>query len=264
MRARGVTAGFGAGLVVLGLLTSCSPAVSHSPVERSSRTDAVAEVGSRPQPITLEPGIVVATGELQSLDGLSSGHVTVVSADAGEFDLVIDDFVSPVTDLVVNVTSEPFTEAGYCAQTQIIYGLTITQPAPRLVARIGEGDYRLLDDPSFLDTLLLTVNDADAPRTGCFYSVFASTELDWTMPDLRPDIVVSDSGYTGGATGLVEMHGERIGSYTVASGDVMAEVAARFGLSVADLRYLNPGRLTDGDPSLAFVDEELNLDTAAR
>lgn len=264
MRVERGTAGIGAALVVLGLLTACTPAAPAAPVERASVSPAVASVDEEPQPVVLDPGTVVATGELKSLDGLSSGHVSVVSAADGEFDLVIDDFVSPITNLVVNVTSEPFTEAGYCAQTQIIYVLNTTQPAPRLVARIGEGDYQLMDDPSFLDTVLLTVNEADAPRTGCFYSVFASTELDWTMPDLRPDLVVADTGYTGGATGLVEMHGERIGSYTVAAGDVFAEIAARFDITVDDLLYLNPGRIADGDPALAFVDEVFNLDTETR
>jgi len=267
MRARHGMAAIGAALVVLASLAACSPPEGVD--ERVDQTvppaaAAAAEPVAAPQPVTLDPGLVVATGELRSEDSLSSGRVSIVSADNGGFELVIDDFASPVSNLAVNVTTDPFTEAGYCAAAQIVYVLGTPVAAPRIVVPVGIGDLGPLADPSFLDTVLLTVNDNNAPKTGCFYPVFASTEIDWTMPDIRPDIRVADSGYTGGATGLVQMHGDRIGSYTVAAGDVLPEIAARFGLSVEDLLYLSPGRIADGDPSLAFADEVLNLDTSTR
>jgi hypothetical protein len=258
-------AGIAAALAVLCSLAACTPTVSSGGTERASAVPAAATVDAAPtsRPLTLEPGLTVATGQLQSADGLSSGRVSVVSAPDGEFDLVIDDFASPVTSISLNVTTEPFTEAGYCAAAQVVWVLEPPQAAPRIVARIGLGDEQIMDDPSFLDTVLLTVNEADAPRTGCFYPVFASTDLVWTMPDLRPDIVVADSGPTGGAMGEVEMHGDRVGSYTVAPGDLLPEIAARFGITVDDLLYLSPGRMP-GTAGMAYVDEVFTLDKATR
>jgi hypothetical protein len=264
MRARRVGAGLTAALVVLATLAACTPPTTNRTAPPPAVPAAVESAESEPEPVVLDPGVTVATGELSSVDGLSSGRVSVVSVDGGDFELVIDDFVTPLAEMVVNLSTEPFTEEGYCAAAQIIYVFGAQPTATRVVVPMAFGDLDVMDDPSFLDTLLLTVNSNDVPRTGCFYPVFASTDLAWTISDLRPDIDVVDSGPTGGATGPVEMHGDTIGGYTVAAGDVLAEIAARFGLTSEDLLYLSPGRIADGNPATAFVDEEFNLDKATR
>ena len=249
----------GAALVVLGALASCTaapPAATEAPTPALTTT---AEPG--PQPIVLDAGVTVATGTLASADGLTSGSAGVVSRGDGGFDLVIDGFSSPVTSLVVNLTSDPFDEQTYCEVSQVIWVLGTPTAAPRMVLPIGLGSDPTADDPSYLDTVLLTVNDADAPKTGCFYPVFASTELVWTMPDLRPDLVVTDSGSTGGATGLVDVRDGVPVGYTVAPGDVMAEIAARLGITVSDLEFLDPVRMKG---PTAQTGEVLNLDKDAR
>jgi len=264
MRASRGTAAVVAAIVVLGSLAACSPAASPEADEQPFAEPAVVEVADAPEQVVMAPGITVATGTLQSADGRSSGQVTVVSADDGDFDLVIDDFVSPISAISVNFATEPFTEARYCEVTQVIYGFGDVQPAPRITMSMDFGGSVPLDDPSFFDTLLLVVNESDAPRTGCFYPVFASADLVWTMPDLRPDIQPIDSGPTGGAMGTVETDGDRLLRYTVAPGDVMAEVAARFGITVADIFWLSPTRRPNSEDPVAYAFEVFNLDKAAR
>lgn len=100
----------------------------------------------------------------------------------------------------------------------------------------GVGDSNS-SDPAFLDDLVLT---GPGPLEDCFYPVVAVAPLTWNLPDMRPNLVVVDSGTTGGATGTVEMVDGTPRSYEVASGDLLAEIAARFGIQVADLFYLNP------------------------
>ena len=83
------------------------------------------------------------------------------------------------------------------------------------------------------------------------------------MPDLRPDLTVVDNGATGGAMGPVAQNSDGPATYEVVDGDVLDEIAARFGITVLDLFYLNPAR-DKGQQRLAFVGELFNLDKARR
>ncbi|GAB3606233.1 hypothetical protein GCM10027413_16420 [Conyzicola nivalis] len=255
-------------LVAVALLAGCT-VVTPEP----SETDAALVTGKTntptPAPIHLEEGTVVATGELVSVDDLTTGDVSIVAAPAGEFRLQIDNFVTPPgTDLIPNLSAEPFTEAAYCDGGFMMFVLDHIAPAPSasVVLHVG-GGMRVGDitfgNPDFFDTLVITLNDANAPRTGCFYSVVATAPLVWTMPDLRPDIRVVDSGPTGGATGPVTENSNGLATYEVVAGDILDEIAARFGISVLDLFYLNPAR-GRGQQRLAIAGEILNLDKAGR
>jgi hypothetical protein len=250
-------------VVALALLSGCTvvtPAVTEpdtAPVNGESSTMSRA-------PIRLDNGTVVATGELVSVDNLTSGDVSIVAVAGGEFQLEVDNFVSPPgTDLIANLSAEPFTEAAYCDGGFMMLMLNDFSPATSVSTDIPFGEITL-GNPDFLDSLVITLNDPDAPRTGCFYSVLATAEVNWTMPDLRPDLAVKDSGPTGGASGPVTEGDHGIGSYEVVDGgDVLDEIAARFGISVLDLMYLNPAR-DKGQQRLAFAGEIFNLDKAGR
>ena len=257
-------AGISAALVVLGTLAACAPPDRVDEVVPESAAAAETAPTEAPSPVVLDAGVIVATGELRSADSLSSGRVSVVSSGDGWFDLVIDGFSSPVTAISVSLATEPFSEELYCEVTQVIYGFGDVDPASRIVMPMDFGSFELMHDPSFFDTLLLVNKDADAPRTGCFYPVLASADLTWTMPDVRPDIRVVDSGSTGGATGTVELDGDRPLSYSVAPGDVMEEIAGRFGITVADIFWLSPTRRPNQQDPQAYAFEVLNLDKAAR
>jgi hypothetical protein len=119
-------------------------------------------------------------------------------------------------------------------------------------------------DPTFLRTVLVKLYDPEAFADGCYVPVLSSAVLSWTLPDMRPGLVVVDSGKTGGATGEVTIvDGEPV-SYTVAPNDMATEVAARFGITVDDLFYLNPVRTTFIKYPLLQLGEVLNISKSHR
>jgi hypothetical protein len=243
-------------VVALALLSGCTVVTPAAPEPDTAPPSGESSTLSR-APLRLANGSVVATGELVSVDNLTSGDVSIVAAARGEFRLEVEDFVSPPgPDLIANLSAEPFTEAAYCDGGFMMLVLNDFTPATSVTTDIPFGEITL-GNPDFLDSLVITLNDANAPRTGCFYSVLATAELSWTMPDLRPDIAVKDSGPTGGASGPVTEGDNGIGGYEV------VEIAARFGISVLDLMYLNPAR-DKGQQRLAFAGEIFNLDKAGR
>ncbi|WP_411698544.1 LysM peptidoglycan-binding domain-containing protein [Conyzicola sp.] len=249
-------------VVALALLAGCTVV---EPEPRETDADLVAGQTSEPTPapVVLDVGTVVATGALVSADGLTTGDVRIVAARGRDFQLKLDNFISPPgTDLIPNLSAEPFTEAAYCDGGFMMFGLENFTPTPGVTSDLHFRDITF-GNPAFLDTLVITLNDGNAPRTGCFYPVVATASLVWTMPDLRPDIRVVDSGITGGASGEVTENRNGLSAYEVAAGDVLAEIAARFGISVLDLFYLNPAR-DKGQQRLAFAGEVLNLDKAGR
>ncbi len=74
-----------------------------------------------------------------------------------------------------------------------------------------------------------------------------------------------DGGPRLGAEGEVTVEGGAPSTYTVAPGDVHEAIADRFGLTLGDLRFLNPTRGMRGtDTSIVYEGEELNLDRTAR
>lgn len=244
-------------LVALGALAGCTTMPPAAASQTSAET--AAETPTAPEPVTLAAGTVVATGALNSVDRMTTGNVTITADGVGQFDYSISNLVTPVTDVVnINLTVEPFTEAAYCDGGFPVFVMGQMELSPAMTIKDAHWDELTFGNPAFLDTLLLTSNNGATPKTGCFYPVIASATLDWTMPDLRPDLVVVDSGETGGAMGRVAQVDGEPASYEVVAGDVLDEIAARFGISVLDLFYLNPGR-DKGQQPLAFSGELFNL-----
>ena len=247
-------------LLAIGLLAGCTVVPAATPAAVTKRVAAQPREGT---PVVLDAGTVVATGPLTSVDGLTTGDVAVTALGDGEFEVVISHWSSPVdADIIANLSSEPFTEESYCASGFMTLVLDHLALGPTVTSAINFTDITL-GNPDFLDTLVLTLNDANASRTGCFYPVLATAPLTWTMPDLRPDIHVVDHGVTGGATGPVALDDGEPGSYEVQPDDVLEEIAARFGLTVAELFYLNPAR-GKGQQQLAFTGELFNLSKSGR
>lgn len=102
--------------------------------------------------------------------------------------------------------------------------------------------YGFSGDPSLIRELI--IRDLDAPNwtDECMAAPAAKAVLDWTYEPLRASLVAVDSGATGGARGETTTVGDVIVSYTVVPNDLIDEVAARFGITADDIRYLNPLR----------------------
>lgn len=215
--------------------------------------------------VALDAGTVVATGRLTSVDGLTTGDVTVRADGNRQFEYGITGLTTPVTDTVsINFSTQPFTEQAYCAGGFTILAKEQFDLAAESTVSDTDRYDLMLVGPDYLDTLLLTSSSGDTPKTGCFYPVIASAPLIWTLPDPRPDIVVVDGGATGGAMGPVAQADGEPATYEVVADDQLPEIAARFGITLQDLHYLNPARSPSPLDPVAYVGELFNLSKSGR
>jgi LysM repeat protein len=211
-----------------------------------------------PRPV-VPPGTVVATGDIVSTDGTTGGSVQIVAIagrSTSAFQLVIPDFWTSLGgDSEVVATPSRVADDITCLGTGLAYPVGSLASIRRTAVSISNATTG--GDPSFVDSLAL-VRPTDDP--GCVARVVALAQLRWSMPDLRPDIVVADAGAGEGATGAVSVGADgQPESYTVAEGDVLSSVAMRFGVGVDDLLYLNPARQPDPRDRTAHPGETLNL-----
>jgi len=241
------------------LLAGCT--ISSPATSNGAKPTDVAPSAS----IALDAGTVVATGRLTSVDGLTSGDVTVQADGSRQFEYRITDLTTPVTDTVsINFSTQPFTEEAYCAGGFTILSKEQFDLAGRSIVSDTDWYDLMLVGPDYLDTLVLTSSTGDTPKTGCFYPVIATAPLTWTLPDPRPDIVVVDGGATGGAMGPVAQADGEPATYEVVADDQLPEIAARFGITLQDLHYLNPARSPSPLDPVAYVGELFNLSKSGR
>lgn len=98
-------------------------------------------------------------------------------------------------------------------------------------------------DPSWLDSLvMLDLGESEPDANGCNYPVALHADIEWTMPDVRPDLVVTDGATAPNAAGEVTLEDGAPVSYVVASNDTVDAVARRFGITAEELMFLNPAR----------------------
>jgi LysM domain len=120
-------------------------------------------------------------------------------------------------------------------------------------------------DPSFFSSLAVLAYPTGPKVDGvCWEPTLAATALDWKIPDLRPNLKVKDSGEATGAQGTVKLDGSTPVTYQTHAGDTLGAIAKRFGMTVADLIYLNPIRPAAYAADKAYTDENLNLSKANR
>jgi hypothetical protein len=247
-------------LTVLGVLVGlagCTPVEVRLPAIIGTRASPSAS--ATPNPV-IKSGVVVATGELASSDGKTSGRIVVTASADGNFDVTMSDFrTSTAGDLELELSPVPFNSAVKCFADM---GLRIA------LNKVSSGTYLLAGavdsiqgDPTFLDSVLVTQPAMPAANGECLNPVVASASLTWTMPDMRPSLVVVDSGIRSGATGVAAIVDGEAASYVVASDDVMEAIAQRFGITVDDILYLNPTRMGG---KMALAGETLNLSKKLR
>ena len=252
-------------VIVLALLLSgctlASPAASEPTSTRMS-PPASAPTQTPITTPTLEIGTIVATGRLIG-DDLIAGDVDVRVTGKGIFELRLLNFRSErngdVELRVVPIVVEP--GAG-CTGSPMQFSYGNLPPGAHHVFPLM-GDF-LHDDPSFLDSVIISTQNPVAAPDGCHLNVLASAILDWTLPDMRPGLTVSDAGRTGGAAGIVTIVDGEPRSYTVAPDDLSVEVAARLGITEDDLFYLNPNRTAMVRHPLLQAGEVLNLSKTHR
>ncbi|MET0480188.1 MAG: hypothetical protein ABWZ69_02410 [Mycetocola sp.] len=252
-------------LAVSTLLSGCTFAGDAESSTTPAPPTPAASAAPTPKPTVAPPILdvrsVVATGRLVGSDSIS-GDVDVRVTGKGTFELRLIDFRSDhAGDVELRVSPHVVPPGSECTTSimTMSYGNlpAETQQAFPLPKDFTHGN------PSFLDTVIISHFDPVASQNGCYVPILSSAILTWTLPDLRPGLVVADTGKTGGATGDVTFTGTDPLAYTVARNDLAAEVAARFGITVSDVFYLNPTRL-NGTQSLLQTGEVLNLSKAHR
>ncbi|MDQ1609428.1 MAG: hypothetical protein QOE16_2160 [Microbacteriaceae bacterium] len=205
---------------------------------------------------------VVATGELVSHDGKTSGHIAVAARDDGNFDVRMSDFrTSRAGSLDLALSATPSNSTAKCVAETIYFSWGSVSSASYQTFFLEGVTDLTRGDPSFFHTVLLTQPATVADADACGLSVAAGASLTWTMPDLRPNLHVTDSGSRKWAAGKVRMDDGKPASYVVAANDVMTVIAERFGITVDDLMYLNPTR--DSAP-MAHAGETLNPSKSLR
>ncbi len=178
-------------------------------------------------------------------------------------DLVLPDDRSYGVDLL----SESPVSAD-CSGAYWAYSLGGAEPSMDLHAELSG----FLQDPSYLAGVQLQPNwphwaddyPSCLPEPGG-YPIVAYARLHWTTPDLRPDLDPVDSGPRPGATGeLEEGTTGLLNQYWIAPGDTYADIADRFGVTPADLDYLNPVGWWSGRPTAIEAGCTLNVSKDVR
>lgn len=138
------------------------------------------------------------------------------------------------------------------------YSLDFGQEPAATTTRRLPGDIMPEADPTMWRSLLLIAPATPGPFGRCAATVLASAAIDWTREPAGLSRPIHDSGAAEYARGAVASGASGPATYTPAAGDTATAVAARLGITVGDLHWLNPLEfdLRAGMP--------INLDPAAR
>lgn len=184
---------------------------------------------------------VIATGTLPSATGEATGRITL-TATGNRVRATLTDFHSSATgQLDLQLSPNPVTAK--CAADSwsfVMNAVEGEQDAWSLPIGVAGGPFEV--DPTYLHTAVLRV-DADAGKPnddGCVYPVLAAATLNWSIPPTHAELTVSDHGRRAHAEGAVTTTGGHPSTYTVAPGDTVEAILARFALTREQFGYLNP------------------------
>jgi|GEM_PF-2665703 len=212
-------------------------------------------------------GTVVATGDFGA-SGPVRGSLKLVKT-ASDYQLQLIDFAGPAGDELRISARE--TSPGCYDSWGLGFGDPSTWTAPDIPNKIiglhlkllvePDGSHPDLVDPTFFTTVVVTAPHAS---DACALTTVGVAHLAWSIGPLRKPPHVVDSGPTAGATSVVTNGTDGSPSrYLIAPGDTLAHISRRFEITLDDLYYLNPTRLTTMSTQIDAGDE-LNLSASAR
>jgi hypothetical protein len=210
---------------------------------------------------------VVATGSLTAtgvVTGSVTGTVQIIAYPAtSSFGVQLSGFASSVSgQLGVELSSTAVQPGETCQPDGTTYGLDSAADTPSQSFSLP-GTGPLAQNPNFYTDLIL-VQTVYPFVNGCGEQLIAYAPLRWSIDDQRPGLHVADSGPRIGAEGQLTTAGGQPVSYTVVSGDTLGAIAARFGITINDLFYLNPTRSPNPENPDAITSEVLNLSKSGR
>ncbi|MFJ3380728.1 hypothetical protein ACIPJ2_09995 [Curtobacterium sp. NPDC090217] len=264
IRRTGVAAlGLAAVLTVTGCATAGSAhhaATNERPATASPTASATPTAVADPAGPAPAAGTVVLDTDLATADGRASIHLQVVATGNDDYVVQTSAYRSTLGQPLAIFFRQFDERVGDTISDGVSFGYD-AWGAPGETAQVPDQQFRLQeagDDPSFLRTAVLV----DRPETSP-WTVLGVARLDWHVPDRHPGLTVHDSGQRPGATGTVESIDGMPRWYHVADGDTLDAIGHRFGVTVADLRYLSARQAL----GLAYdlrAGETLNLDRARR
>ncbi|AYG05059.1 LysM domain-containing protein [Gryllotalpicola protaetiae] len=235
-----------------------NPAMSHL---------ATPEPASTPVPApTLTPvpaGTVVAQGDVASPKGSIHYHYRVVANGDNTYSAQYSGFTStvpvPVSATLIDIPPKVGDGLTWHGVGDHQLGGP-TSSATSTTASLGS-----VGQPKYLTTLVTYSSVASpdgVPIELGPNKVLAVNTLHWSIPVRQSNVHPVDGGartYAAGAVTAKTASGAPK-SYKVADGDVTSVVAARFGISVEDLIWLNKNLEVFGAQQYLYEDTTLNLD----
>lgn len=218
---------------------------------------------------SIAPGTVVSEGDVASPKGSVHFHFRVVADQDDRFAVQYSGFTStlpvPVSASFLRVTPAVGDGMSHTGDGDHQLGGATTTPGPTVSVPMAQAGH----DPSFLGALVTyssATTDAAVPVEIGPGKVLAVTPLSWSVPARTTNVHPTDRGAAANATGTVPSTTDSgaPASYVVAPDDLIGDVAARFGLSVQDLVWLNPSLTVFGDQQYLYEGTTLNLDPLRR
>jgi len=287
--ARRFSAAVAAAVAVVAVLAGCVPTAATaerhsrtptgSPTVRATPTSPPPGAGSAspsrapsPSPSTPPPpapvitpvpaGTVVAEGNVASPKGSIHYHYRMVSNGDDTYSAEYSGFTNtapiPVSATLIEIpprVGDGLTDHG--VGDHLLGGPTTSAPAPS-AANIGTA-------PSYLVALVTYSSVASADGVPVELGpakVLAVNTVHWSVPARQTNVHPSDGGARPLAGGMVTASTPSGAptSYRVGHGDLPANVAERFGITLQDLLWLNPGSGAFDPQGNLYEDAILNLD----
>lgn len=260
------------------LLTGCTAFGGDDPLPKPTRQAAERTAAPIPDPTltteqvdddpdeveqVLPTGTVAAETDVSSPSGDTSIHVRIVANDSGTFTAQLSDYrtTNPQQMSLQFRHRHARPLDGGDASARDTTEWTAASGPPKTVVMNDAGAR-----PDYLRSVVLVPAsgpDEDPSKRPWVGSVLAAADLTWKIPNPYPDLRVTVGTDRPGAYGIVtEADGSPAG-YLVAHGDELSTVAERFGITPAEVQWLNPYLEPRADDWL-LEGNTLNLDPAHR
>ncbi|UWD82149.1 hypothetical protein NY057_15240 [Curtobacterium flaccumfaciens] len=265
------TAVIGSALVGL-LLAGCTafggddaiPTPTRQAAERT--TEPTPDPTPAADPATVEQalptGTVAAETDVVSPSGDTSIHVRVVANDSGTFDARLSGYRTtnpqPMRLEFRHRPAKPLD--GEDGEVRDFVEWDAVHPPASFT--MGQSGPR----PDYLRSVVLVpaaVVDEDSSARPWVGSVLAAADLTWKIPNPYPDLRVTVGKDRPGAYGIVTDLDGRPANYLVAHGDELSTVAERFGVTPAQVQWMNP-YTEQRDDDWLLEGSTLNVDPARR
>jgi LysM repeat protein len=244
--------------LVLAPTATPNPALSHpatpGPVSAAFPSPTIAPIPR---------GTVVASGDVASPKGSIHFHYAMVANGDNTFSAQYSGFTSTVP---VPISVTLLSVAPKVGDGLTYHGIGDHQlGGPTTTAAASSAALNSAGPPSYLGTLVTyssATSTSGVPVELGPNKVLAVSSVHWAIP-LRPtNVHPVDGGTRAYASGTVtaKTTSGAPKRYLVAPGDITAEVAKRFGISVEDLIWLNANLEVFGDQQYLYEGTTLNLD----